>query len=101
MSRNAEHMHLPLIERLTEQLKDSGTAPHTARDMALSILRDRGHVYAHSEQLTPEGQRRDSMGAAGRAIDRATKASGRPAEHYEYDARTNRAVRKKGRQYEV
>ena len=94
MSRNAEHMHLPLIERLAEQLKDSGTPRHEARNMALSILRERGHVHPNSEKLTPEGQRRDQMGAAGRAIDRASKASGRPAEHYEYDPRTNRAKRK-------
>lgn len=95
MSRNEQHMHLPLIDRLTEQLKDSGTPASTARDMALSILRDRGHVSPNSEQLTAEGARRDQMGAAGRAIDRATKASGRSARDYEYDTRTNRAVLKK------
>ena len=88
-------MHLPLIERLTEQLKDSGTPAATARDMALSILRDRGHVHANSEALTDEGLKRDQMGAAGRAIDRATKASGRRTQDYQYDTRTNRATLKK------
>jgi hypothetical protein len=63
--------------------------------MALSILRDRGHVRRDSEELTPEGRERDQMGAAGRAIDRAAKASGRPHQQYAYDARTNRAVLKK------
>ena len=92
MSRNAQHMHLPLIERLTEQLKDSGTPAHSARDMALSILRDRGHVHPNSEQLTAKGIERDRLGAAGRAIDRATKTSGRPSRDYTYDTRTNRAV---------
>jgi hypothetical protein len=95
MARNEAHMHLPLIDRLAEQLKDSGTPSHTARDMALSILRDRGHVHTNSEQLTAEGARRDQMGAAGRAIDRASKASGKSAEHYEYDTKTNRAVLKR------
>lgn len=95
MSRNAQHMHLPLIERLTEQLMDSGTAPHVARDMALSILRDRGHVEKHSEALTAEGRRRDAMGAAGRAIDRAAKATGRQAHEFTYDTSTNRATLKK------
>jgi hypothetical protein len=95
MSRNAKHMHLPLIERLTEQLKDSGTAPHVARDMALSILRERGHVNPHNEELTKKGRERDQLGADGRAIDRATKASGRPATDYRYDTRTNRAILKK------
>lgn len=88
-------MHLPLIERLTEQLKDTGTPAFVARGIALSILRDRGHVHPNSETLTAEGQKRDQMGAAGRAIDRATKASGRGAQHYVYDTRTNRAVLKK------
>ena len=95
MARNAEHMHLPLIERLTEQLKDSGTPDRNARDLALSILRDRGHVHANSEALTDEGLKRDQMGAAGRAIDRASKASGRRSQDYQYDAQTNRAVLKK------
>ena len=95
MSRNAEHMHLPLIERLTEQLKDTGTPVFIARGLALSILRDRGHVHPNADTLTAEGLKRDQMGAAGRAIDRATKASGRNAGNYVYDTRTNRAVLKK------
>lgn len=88
-------MHLPLIERLTEQLKDTGTPETEARGVALSILRDRGHVEPNSETLTAEGARRDEMGAAGRAIDRAAKASGRPGSHFGYDMKTNRAVRKR------
>lgn len=95
MTRNAEHMHLPLIDRLAEQLKDSGTPAGKARDIALSILRDRGHVQPHSEALTAAGAERDRMGAAGRAIDRASKASGLDARNYAYDTRTNRAVRRK------
>lgn len=92
MTRNEQHMHLPLIERLTEQLKDSGTSSTEARGMALSILRDRGHVHPNSETLTAEGVRRDEMGAAGRAIDRAAK---RAPGNYVYDTKTNRAVRRK------
>lgn len=95
MTRNAEHMHLPLIDRLAEQLKDSGTPAGKARDMALSILRQRGHVHPHSEALTAEGAKRDKMGAAGRAIDRAAKTSGRSVHEYQYSARTNRATLKK------
>lgn len=97
MSQNERSMHLPLIERLTEQLKDSGTSSHEARGMALSILRDRGHVERHSEQLTAEGQKRDAMGAAGRAIDRAAKASKKAERDFTYDPATNRAVPKKAR----
>lgn len=95
MTRNAEHMHLPLIDRLTEQLKDSGTPSTEARSMALSILRDRGHVEPNSEMLTAEGARRDEMGAAGRAVDRAMKAGRHRGSVYRYDTRTNRATLKK------
>lgn len=90
-------MHLPLIERLAEQLKDSGTPAADARNMALSILRDRGHVHPNSETLTAEGARRDQMGAAGRAIDRAAKRSGKPASAFKYNAFNNSATLKKPR----
>jgi hypothetical protein len=91
---NERSMHLGLIDRLTAQLKDSGTPVHKARDMALSILRDRGHVHQNSERLTPEGQKRESLGAAGRALDRAAKASGKHPSAFTYDPRTNRATLK-------
>lgn len=80
--------HQPLIDRLTDQLGGN-------REMALSILRDRGHVEQNSERLTAEGAYREALGPAGRAIDRATKTSGRLARDYQYDARTNRATLKK------
>ena len=89
---NERSMHLGLIDRLTAQLKDSGmSSPHKARDAALAILRARGHVYANSERLTAAGQRRESLGAAGRAIDRTAKASGKHPSAFTYDPRTNRA----------
>jgi hypothetical protein len=88
---NERSMHFGLIDRLTMQLKDSGTSAHKARDMALSILRDRGHVHQNSERLTPEGQKRESLGAAGRALDRAARASGKHPSAFMYDPRTNRA----------
>ncbi len=80
-------MGQPLIERLTSQLGGN-------REKAIAILRDRGHVKQESEELTAEGKRRDAMGASGRAIDRASKTSGRPASDYKYDPRTNRATLK-------
>jgi hypothetical protein len=80
--------HQPLIDRLTEQLGGN-------RDMALSILRERGHVEQNSERLTAEGLHREMLGPAGRAIDRATKTSGRLARDYEYDPQTNRVTLKR------
>lgn len=74
--------HLPLITRLTRQL--SADAVPDARDEALRILRERGHMHKNSERLTKAGQKREAMGPAGRAIDRAAKQSGRPASDYRY-----------------
>ena len=74
--------HLPLITRLTRQI---GTENYPdARDEAIRILRERGHVYKNSERLTLEGQRREAMGPGGRAVDRAAKQSGRPTNDYKY-----------------
>lgn len=61
--------------------------------MALAILRERGHVATNSERLTAEGLHREMLGPAGRAIDRASKRSGRAPNDYKY-VRGNRAVLK-------
>jgi hypothetical protein len=74
--------HLPLITRLTRQLSADNVPD--ARDEALRILRERGHVHKNSEKLTKAGQEREAMGPAKRAIDRASKQSGRPASDYKY-----------------
>jgi hypothetical protein len=74
--------HLPLITRLTRQLSKDDVPE--ARDEALRILRERGHVYKNSERLTTAGQKREAMGPAGRAIDRAAKQAGRPASDFKY-----------------
>jgi len=74
--------HLPLITRLTRQI---GTEKYPdAREEALRILRERGHIKKNSEDLTVEGKKREAMGPAGRAIDRAAKQSGWPASAYKY-----------------
>jgi hypothetical protein len=72
-----------LIDRLASQVGD--------RDLALGILRDRGHVNAKGE-LTAEGRRRDRMTASERAKDRAAKAAGRTPDQYVYNRGTNRAT---------
>jgi hypothetical protein len=74
--------HLPLITRLTRQL--SADKVPDARDEAVRILRERGHVHKNSERLTKAGQVREAMGPAARAIDRASKASGHPPSAYKY-----------------
>jgi len=72
-----------LLARLTEQCGD--------RALALSLLVDRGHATPDGK-LTASGLKRQALGAAGRAIDRASKSSGRPASAYRYNPRTNRAT---------
>lgn len=78
----AQMKHLPLITRLTRQLATDKVSD--ARDEALRILRERGHVHKNSEKLTKAGAEREAMGPAARAIDRAAKVSGRPASDYKY-----------------
>ena len=79
--------HQPLIDRLTDQLGGN-------RDMAIAILQERGHADENG-RLTAEGLYREMLGPAGRAIDRASKASGRLTRDYVYNARTNRATLKR------
>jgi hypothetical protein len=74
--------YLPLITRLTRQLAEDKVA--NARDEAIAILRERGHVKKNSEQLTVAGKKREAMGPAGRAIDRASRQSGHPPSAYRY-----------------
>lgn len=76
-----------LINRLASQVGDRGAA--------IRILQRRGHLMADGKTFTHEGAKRNAMTAADRAIDRASKASHRPASEFHYDARTNYASRLK------
>jgi len=77
-----------LIDRLAAQVGD--------RDMAIAILRDRGHVDAKGN-LTAAGRARDAMTAEERAKDRAATRTGRSASSFTYNPKTNRATLKAGR----
>jgi len=70
-----------LINRLTSQVGDK----------AIAILQKRGHLAADGKTLTPEGQRRNSMTSAERAMDRASKKTGKPTNHFYYDQFKNNA----------
>lgn len=74
--------HLPLKTRLTRQLAADGV--ENASEEAVRKLRERGHMYQNSERLTVAGKKREAMGPAGRAIDRAARRSGRPKSDYKY-----------------
>lgn len=75
-----------LLNRLAAQVGN--------RDIAIAILRDRGHMEKGSLKLTPEGVKRDNMTAAARAKDRAATASGAPITAFKYNPKTNRATRR-------
>lgn len=76
-----------LVDRLASQVG--------SRELAVSLLRKRGQMEADSEKLTPAGQARNSMTAEERAKDRASTLSGKPANKYSYNVKTNRATLKR------
>jgi hypothetical protein len=71
-----------LVDRLAAQVGD--------RKLAISILQKRGHLKSDGKTLTDKGKKRNSMTAEERAKDRASKASGKPASSFSYNASTNR-----------
>jgi hypothetical protein len=74
-----------LVNRLASQVG--------SKDMAIRILKSRGQMDA-SGRLTAKGKARDSMTAKERAIDRASKSSGRSKNDYIYNPTTNTATLK-------
>lgn len=81
-----------LQTRLTRQLAARGVKG--AAGMADALLKKRGQLSA-SGTLTTKGKARQALGAAGRAKDRAAKASGGKTSDYKYNPKTNRATKKK------
>jgi hypothetical protein len=72
-----------LIDRLSAQVG--------SKSFAIALLKKRGDLTPSGE-LTAKGMQRNKMTAEERAIDRASKESGRPASDYTYDPTTNRAT---------
>lgn len=72
------------------QLIDRLAAQVGSREVALDILKKRGHVNAKGE-LTPEGLKRDKMTAEERAKDRAAKRTGKSPSSFTYNPKTNTA----------
>lgn len=83
-----------IIERLTSQLVAQGQSIGSAKAIAISQLRKNGSIKKDGS-LTEKGKKRQALGAAGRAKDRAAKAAGRSPSEYKYNPRTNRATLKK------
>lgn len=70
-----------LLERLTAQVGD--------RQKAIAILQSRGHLKADGKTYTEQGMKRNMMTAEERAKDRVSKYTGRPAEDFGYNPKTN------------
>ena len=83
-----------LLDRLTSQLKEQGYKD--PKGSAIAFLRKQGSMKQDSVELTEKGKQRESMSAAERAIDRASRMSGRDPEDYEYNPKTNKATLKYG-----
>ena len=83
-----------LLERLTRQLAAKGNKD--AKGLASSLLVKRGQMKS-SGTLTELGKKREALGSAGRAIDRAISYSNTPhqKEDYTYNKKTNAAKLKK------
>jgi hypothetical protein len=77
---------------LTRQL--AAKRVKNAKAVARALLKKRGHVTEDGE-LTKAGKKRQDLGNAGRAKDRQAKYSGRDADDFKYNPRTNRATVKK------
>jgi len=72
-----------LLPRLTAQVGSEG--------LARALLIGRGDMKPNGN-LTAKGKKRDAMTAEERAIDRASKKSGKPKSDYKYNPHTNAAT---------
>jgi hypothetical protein len=84
-----------IVKRLRSQLKAKGMNAGQAAAVANKTLQRSGVLKGGSMSLTSKGKKRQKMGAAGRAKDRAAKSSGRSTRDYVYSKKTNRATLKK------
>jgi hypothetical protein len=77
-----------LIDRLADQVG--------SRQLAIDILKKRGHLEQDGETLTELGMLRDMMTAEERAIDRKSKKTGLPPESFSYNHGSNKAINNTG-----
>jgi hypothetical protein len=95
-----KHKKPKILERLINQLKDKGFDVGAATAIATKQQQKAGNIKKGSQELTKKGKKRQKMGAAGRAKDRAAKRSGRKPSEYKYNARNNQASLKEELMFE-
>ena len=84
-----------ILERLVSQLRAKGHDQQSAYAIATKTLQRSGSLKPGSTEMTAKGKKRSAMGAAGRAKDRAAKASGRKPGDFKYNQLNNTARLKK------
>ena len=84
-----------ILDRLVSQLKSKGMSEKAAFAIATKQLQKSGSLKKGTSKATTKGKRRGKMSPAQRAIDRASKKSGKPKSAYKYNAKTNTAILKK------
>lgn len=84
-----------ILDRLVSQLKAKGKSEKAAYSIATSTLQKSGSLKPGTQEMTKKGEERSRMGAAGRAKDRAAKASGHKASDFKYNQLNNTARLKK------
>lgn len=80
-----------ILERAVSQIQAKGADKSKAFAIATAGLQKSGVLKKGTQELTPKGQKRQEMGAAGRAKDRAAKRSGGDPADYSYNKKTNQA----------
>jgi len=81
-----------ILERAVKQIQAQGHDKKSAFAIATASLQKSGSLKKGSQKLTPKGEKRQAMGAEGRAKDRAAKKSGHAKDDYRYSKKTNRAT---------
>lgn len=84
-----------ILERLVSQRQAKGMDKGRAYATATSTLQKSGVLKKGTQDLTKKGETRQGLGAAGRAKDRAARASGKSPSAYAYNQLTNIARLKK------
>jgi len=83
-----------ILERAVSQIQAKGADKSKAYAIATSGLQKAGVLKPGTQELTSKGAKRQAMGAAGRAKDRAAKAGGGKPSDYDYSKKTNRATKR-------
>jgi hypothetical protein len=84
-----------LLTRLISQLRKKGYETNAAEAIAVKSLQRSGNLKPGTRTATARGISRGNMSPGERAIDRASRTSGRNPTAYKYNQKTNTATLKR------